>query len=166
MKDLLKNRMFWYISVPTLTALWPIWLSTVSIPSAGEDWINYKSEYLESQKLFGQILKLDPDRLELTEANKKVQQFSYALAVENAAKSCGISSENYRLSSGVPMKIGEQEVQSADVTLNKLDIAGFAKFLDTIQLRWPNLQCSQLKLTKVKGEPDAWKCNLKFKYYR
>jgi len=166
MKELIKNRMFWYVLVPALAALWPISLATIAIPGARAGWTYIKLQYIESQKLFNQILEIDPDRLEVAEAGEKVRQFGYASAVEHAAESCRISPENYKLSSGVPMKIGEQEVQTADVTLEKLDIAGFAKFLDTIQLRWPNLQCTQLKLTKIKDQPDAWKCNLKFKYYR
>jgi len=165
MKDLLKNRILLYTLIPVLAALWPIWLSTISIPATGDYWTYNKKQYIDSQKLFNQILGLDPDRLELAENGKKTQQFSYAQAVEHAAKSCGISPANYTLSSGVPMKVGGQDVQSADVTLKKLDIGRFAKFLDTIQLRWPNLQCSQLKLTKIKGEKNSWKCNLKFKYY-
>ncbi len=166
MKELVKNQMLLYILVPVLAALWPIWVSTISIPSTKADWTRNRKEYLESQKLFGQILELDPDRLVLAEADNKVRQFSYASAVEQAIKSCGILPANYKLSSGVPMKVGEQEVQTADVTLKELDIATFAKFLDTIQLRWPNLQCTQLKLTKIKGEVNTWKCNLKFKYYK
>jgi hypothetical protein len=165
MKDLLKNRILLYILIPILTALWPIWLSTISIPAAKANWTYNKKQYVDSQKLFNQILDLDSGRLELAGDGKETKRFSYAQAVEQAAKSCGISPANYTLSSGVPMKVGGQEVQSADVTLKKLDIARFAKFLDTIQLRWPNLQCSQLKLTKIKGKENSWKCNLKFKYY-
>jgi hypothetical protein len=166
MKQLVKNQMLLYIIVPVLAALWPIWVSTISIPSASADWTLNRKEYLESQKLFSQILELDPDRLSLADAGNKVRQFSYASAVQQAAGSCNISPANYKLSSGVPMKIGEQEVQTADVTLKELDILTFAKFLDTIQLRWPNLQCTQLKLTKIKGEINTWKCSLKFKYYK
>jgi hypothetical protein len=165
MKDILNNRILLYILIPLLAAVWPIWLSTISIPATKVHWTYNKKQYTDSQKLFNQILELDSDRLELADTDTKIQRFSYAQAVEQAAKNCGISPANYTLSSGVPMKVGGQEVQSADVTLKKLDIARFAKFLDTIQLRWPNLQCSQLKLTKIKGEKNSWKCNLKFKYY-
>ena len=166
MKDLIRNQMLWYILIPVLAAAWPIWLSAVSIPTSKAYWTYNQNQYIDSQKLFSQILELDPDRLELAEVDKKIREFSYARAVEDAAKNCGISSRNYKLSSGVPMKIGEQEVQTADVTLKNVEIVRFTKFLDTIQLRWPNLQCAQLKITKEKDKVDLWKCSLKFKYYK
>jgi hypothetical protein len=58
-----------------------------------------------------------------------------------------------------------QKSQSAKVGLKQVDITKFAKFLSTVQLRWANLQCSQVKLTKKKGLPDTWDVDLDFKYY-
>ena len=158
--------MFTYLLIPVIAALWPIWLSTMSLPAARAGWTHIVEQYSESQDLFTKILELDPDRLDLTGKGGEGSQFSYAMAVQQAARSCDISPGNYKLSSGVPMKIGQQEVQSADVTLNQLDIVTFVRFLDTIQLSWPNLQCTQLKLTKIKGEVNAWKCSMQFKYYK
>ena len=158
--------MFTYLLIPAIATLWPIWISTMSLPAAKAGWTHTVDQYSESQDLFTKILDLDPDRLDLTGAGKEGNEFSYAMAVQQAAQSCNIRPGNYKLSSGVPMKIGQQEVQSADVTLNQLDIVTFARFLDTIQLSWPNLQCTQLKITKLKGEVNEWKCSLKFKYYK
>ena len=60
---------------------------------------------------------------------------------------------------------GKPKSQSANVTLKQVDLAKFAGFLSTIQLRWSNLQCSKLKLTTKKGLTDTWDIDLEFKYY-
>jgi hypothetical protein len=51
------------------------------------------------------------------------------------------------------------------VVLKEVDITKFAKFLSTIQLRWANLQCVKVKLTKKKGLRDTWDVDLDFKYF-
>jgi len=78
---------------------------------------------------------------------------------------CGIPSTDYKLSSGIIIESGGQKSQSAQVSLKKVDIVKSARFLSTIQLRWANLQCSRVKLTKKKGLPDVWDVDLEFKYY-
>ncbi len=63
------------------------------------------------------------------------------------------------------MTIGGQKSQSANVSLSQIDIVKFAEFLSTIQLRWANLQCNRVKLTKKQGLPDVWDVDIEFKYY-
>ena len=67
------------------------------------------------------------------------------------------------------MKItsGGQENQSATVNLREVGITEFAEFLSMIQLRWVNLQCERVKLTKKQNLPgnDLWDVDINFKYY-
>jgi len=51
------------------------------------------------------------------------------------------------------------------VNLKGVDIVKSTRFLSTIELRWANLQCTTIKLTKKKGMPDMWDVDLDFKYY-
>ena len=114
----------------------------------------------------GEILALDPDRLEFADSQNAAAEFDYASAIEKIANLCGIPPTNYKLSSGIIITSSSgQKSQSAKVGLKQVDITKFAKFLSTIQLRWANLQCIQVKLTKKKGLPDTWDVDLEFKYY-
>jgi len=87
---------------------------------------------------------------------------------------CGIPASKYKLHTGPIIKKGKQRTQDAHLTLDKVSIVSFAKFLSLIQLRWNNLQlrwnnlqCDTVKLNKVevKGEPDLWTIDIDFKYY-
>ncbi|MFH1616455.1 MAG: hypothetical protein ABIG61_15380, partial [Planctomycetota bacterium] len=53
---------------------------------------------------------------------------------------------------------------SADVSIKEVDMEKFSQFLSMLLLRWPDLQCDQLKLTKLPAGPDSWKANLKLTY--
>lgn len=51
------------------------------------------------------------------------------------------------------------------MTFKEVDVVKFAEFLSTIQLRWANLHCSKIQMTKKKGLTDTWDVDLDFKYY-
>ncbi len=165
MKEFYKNPALYYILAPALAALWPLLIWGVSLPAAEHSWQVEKSEYDKGQKIMTDILALDPDRLKFADANSASAEFDYANAVDKTAALCGISSAGYTLSSGVIITTAGQKSQSAKVSLKSVDITKFAKFLSSLQLRWANLQCSQVKLAKKKGLPDTWDVDLDFKYY-
>jgi hypothetical protein len=165
MKDFYKNPALYYILAPVLVALWPLLIWGVYLPAAEHKWQVEKSQYNEGQKIITEILALDPDRLKFTDVNSTSVDFDYASAIDKTAGSCGIPPANYRLSSGVIITSAGQKSQSAKVSLKGIDVTQFAKFLSTVQLRWANLQCTQVKLTKKKGLPDSWDVDLDFKYY-
>ncbi len=165
MKDIHKNPMFYYVLVPVIAALWPLFVWGVYLPAAKSNWQREKAQYNKAQDIITEILALDPDRLEFADSQETAADFDYASAVERVASSCGIPSTSYRLSSGIILTSGGQKSQSADVSLKQVEITEFAKFLSTIQLRWANLQCTGVKLTKNKGLPDSWDVDFDFKYY-
>ena len=111
------------------------------------------------------ILALDYGRLELVSENNKSIKFDYPVAVDNAANSCNIPEASYVLSSKPIRSSGGQRSQGAMLTLQQINITKFAEFLSTIQLRWANLQCTNVTLRKNKALKDRWNVDLKFKYY-
>lgn len=165
MKDIYKNPMFYYVLAPVVAALWPLLVWGVYLPAAKNKWQQEKAQYNKAQDIITEILALDPGRLDFADSQEAAADFDYANAVEKVAASCGIPPTSYKLSSGIILTSGGQKSQSADVGLKKVDITKFAKFLSTIQLRWANLQCTGVKLTKNKGLPDSWDIDLDFKYY-
>ena len=165
MKEIYKNPTLYYILVPVVAALWPLLIWGVYLPAAGHNWQVEGAQYSEAQSIMAEILALDPDRLEFADSQNAAAEFDYASAVEKIASLCRIPPTNYKLSSGIIITSGGQKSQSAKVGLKQVDITKFAKFLSTIQLRWANLQCAQVKLTKKKGLPDTWDVDLDFKYY-
>jgi len=166
MKDILKNSKFYFLLIPALSAIWPIWVAAVSLPNARQSWQKDKKQYLSAQAFFLDILKLDPDRLNLAEARANAGAFDYSTEVEKIARITSISDYKLNISQAIRPKRGGQEIQAANLTIENVGIVKFTQFLAAIQQLWPNLQCSQLKLTKQKGLPDSWKINLKFKYYK
>jgi hypothetical protein len=165
MKEIYKNPALYYILAPVMVALWPLLIWGVYLPAAGRNWEVETSQYNEGQNIMTEILALDPDRLKFADSNNASAEFDYASAMEQTAGLCGIPSTDYKLNSGIIITSAGQKSQNAKVGLMQVDITKFAKFLSTVQLRWANLQCGQVKLTKKKGLPDSWDVDLDFKYY-
>lgn len=164
-KEIYKNPNFYYIITPLVIALWPLYIYSSSLPNAEKNWQKQQAQCEKAQKIVEEIFTLDPERLALAQAKDATAQFDYATAVEKTASLCRIPTADYKLSSGIIITSGGQKSQSARVSLKNVDIEKFAKFLSTIQLRWTNLQCAKLKLTKKKGLPDSWDADLDFKYF-
>jgi len=166
MKAIYKNPTLYYILVPIMVALWPLLVWGVYLPDAKRSLKKEKAEYGEAQTKMLEILALDPDRLEFTDTNRAPAKFAYVSAVAKVASFCGIPSANYKVNSGPVITKQGKKSQTATVSLKGVDIAKFAKFLSTIQLRWADLQCEKLnKLKKKEGFPDRWDVVLEFKYY-
>jgi hypothetical protein len=165
MKEIYKNPALYYILAPVLAALWPLLVWGVYLPAARHNWQVETSRYNQGQSVMTEILTLDPDRLKFADSNNAAAEFDYASAIDKTASLCKIPPTDYKLSSGIIISTDGQKSQSAKVGLKQVDVTKFAKFLSTLQLRWANLQCAQVKLTKKKGLPDTWDVDLDFKYY-
>jgi hypothetical protein len=165
-KELIRDPKVYYILVPLVCAVWPLWVGLMALPSAQKTWADEKTSYAEAEKVIAQIYKIDPERFTAAQGQGKAAVFSYPAAVEQVARSCGVPSTEYKLQTSAVMKAKEgQQTQDAQVTLNQVNIVTFAKFLSTIQLRWADLQCTSLKLAKKKGTADMWKADMTLKYY-
>ena len=165
MKDIYKNPTLYYILVPIVIALWPLLIWSVSLPKARAAWNSEITQYEKAQKVIEEVLNLDPDRLDFASAKTGAAEFDYASAVEKVASLYKIPPTNYKLTSGIIITSAGKKSQTARVTLKGINVAQFTNFLSTIQLRWSNLQCTQLKLTKKKDSPDSWDADLDLKYF-
>jgi len=165
MKQVYKNPTFYYVVIPVIIGLWVLLSWTVSLPQAKSNWQEERSDYRAAQSVITEILQLDRERLNFADANKPAAEFDYARTAEKIASMFNIPASQYKLSSGRIITSGGQKSQSAKVTVKDVDVATFARFLSAIQLRWANLQCTKLKLTRQKGHPDKWDADLDLKYY-
>jgi len=165
MKDIYKNPTLYYILVPVIVALWPLLVWAVYLPDGERSLYTDIDQYEQAQQKIESILNLDPDRLDLADAKTGAAEFDYVNEVYRIAIQSGIPPANCKINSGMIIKTREQKSRSAKVIFKDVDIVKFAKFLSNIQLRWANLQCTEVKLTKKKGLPDTWDIDLDFKYY-
>lgn len=164
-KDIYRNPSLYYILVPIIVILWPLLIRGVYLPNAEDNWKQEVADCEKARAIINEILTIDPGRVDFADPNRSAVEFDYAIAVEKVAGLCRISPANYRLSSGRIITSDRQKSQNAKVVLEDVDMKRFADFLSKIQLRWANLQCTRLKLTKKKGLPDAWDVDMDFKYY-
>ncbi len=164
MKDIYKNPILYYILVPAIVSLWPLFVWAIYLPAAEESIDDQLAQYRKAEAIMMEILTLDPDRAK-ADANDDPNGFTYDRAVGKVAGACGIPSSKYKLNPGMPMTTGGQKNQSATVSLKQINIVKLAEFLSKIQLRWANLQCNRVKLTKKQGLPDMWDVDIEFKYY-
>ena len=165
MKEIYKDPLFYYVIAPVVIGLWPLLVGVIYLPNVQANWEKQKRQYNKSQKIIKQILEIDPDRLDFGGSEKGGTEFDYARAVDKAASSCGISESSYNISSRPVRSSGGQKSQSAVVILKDVGVTSFAEFLSKMQLRWENLRCEKVKLTKKKGLADVWKVNVDLKYY-
>lgn len=165
MKDIHKNPILYYILVPVLIFLWPLLISTKYLPKAEDALDKEVKDYSSAIDIMDEILSIDPKRLTLSGSKSEASGFDYLVAINKVANSYGISEANCSINTKPAVSKNNQKTQNASVSLEKIDIENFAKFLSTLQLRWANLECEKLKLTKKKGLSDAWKVDLNFKYY-
>jgi len=167
MKDIYKNPILYYITVPVIVGLWPLLVWAIYLPVAQKDVEEQMSQYKKAEPIMMEIFTLEPDRLEFADANDTAADFTYGEAIDRVASLCRIPPSKYNLSSAMIITSNDQKSQSASVDLKQIDIRKFARFLSMMQLRWPNLQCEQLKLTKKQNLPDndMWDVDIKFKYY-
>jgi hypothetical protein len=167
MKDLYKNPILYYIAAPIAVAVWPLLVWGIYLPAARKDVDQQIAQQERAKVVMTKIVTLDPERLEIADANAVTAKFTYDGAVDWTANICKIPPTAYSNSTSMPIETRKQNTQSAKVDLKQVDIVRFAKFLSLIQLRWPNLQCERVALTKKQGPPDndAWDVGIEFKYY-
>lgn len=166
MRDLYKNQVLYYLLVPVIIGLWPLLVWAIYLPDAQKDITEHISQYQQAEPIMMEILTLDPDRLEFVDANESVPEFSW-MSVDQVANRCKIPEKKCKLRTGKKITSGGQENQSATVNLIEVGITEFAEFLSMIQLRWVNLQCERVKLSKKQNMPDndLWDMDINFKYY-
>ncbi len=167
MRDIYKNPILYYVAVPVIVGLWPLLVWAIYLPAAQDGVAEQMDQYKRAESLMMEILTLDPERSESAEPNEIDTEFTYGAAVDRVAGLCDISAANCAVHTGVIVTTREQKSQTANVNLKLVDVVRFAKFLSMIQLRWADLQCESVKLTKKENLPDndMWDVDIRFKYY-
>jgi hypothetical protein len=166
LQELLHNPRLYYVLVPLVCALWPIYAGVYGLHSSNANWTRESTSWQDAQKVITEILQYDPEHLK-SKQNKAVAEFSFPNVVDQIAKSVNISSTNYKLQTTPVAKTqGGKETQDASITLRQVDLAKFAKFLSNLQLQGANVQCTLIRLTKQKGAADTWNADLTVKYFR
>jgi len=169
MKDIYKNPILYYIAVPVIVGLWPLLVGAIYLPNAQEDIEEQMDQYEQAEKIMMKILTLEPDRLEFADADDTAADFTYGEAIDEIAslRVIGIPPSKYNLSSSMVITTRGQKSQSASIDLKEIDIRKFARFFSMLQLRWQNLQCERLKLSKKQNHPDndMWDVDIELKYY-
>lgn len=166
MKDLYKNPILYYVLAPVIIGLWPLLVWAIYLPDAQKNVNEYINQYQKAEPVMMEILTLDPDRLDFVDSNDNAPEFSWT-SVDQVANRCKIPEKKCELRSGMKITSGGQVNQSATVNLREVGITEFAEFLSMIQLRWVNLQCERVKMTKKQNLPDndLWDMDITFKYY-
>jgi len=164
MKDHLKNPNLYYILVPVLALIWVVFVSTISLGKANDNWKRQRADWDTSQKLIVEIIKLDPERLNYQAKKGESEEFDYSVALDEVAKLCKMSSANYSLSGGQAMNRGGKKTKTTTVNIRIIDIAQLAKFISQMENRWPNLECDLLTINKLKTGKNQWKASIKFSY--
>ncbi|MCX5646861.1 MAG: hypothetical protein NTZ17_19610 [Phycisphaerae bacterium] len=166
MRELHKNPMLYYLLIPVLVGMWPLLVWGVYLPRAEHGREIEGGLCVQGQTSVLEILKIDPDRPNMTTTNPMPPEFSYSAAVTRVANLCKIPSSGWGCKAGKPMVASGKKRQDARVKLTAVSISQAAKFLTTIQSMWPSrLTCENLKLQKKKGMPDQWDVDFSFLYY-
>ena len=166
MNNIRNNPIFYYIAIPVLIGIWPLLVWAIYLPNANNDLQQNLAMYEnEAEPLMMEILNLDPGRLDSADPNEKTAEFTYDSAVDRIASLCKIPPSKCKLDARQIQETSNQKSQGANVKLTQVDITTFARFLSTIQMRWPKLQCTNIVLTQKTGLPDMWDVSLDFKYY-
>ena len=112
-----------------------------------------------------EILDLNPERENSTIPREKNSEFDFVKAVAQIASLSGIDPRTYSSGSRQEIVRNDRKTQSFTLTIQKIDIEKFSKFITNLQKRWANLECESINITPVKGFKDTWKITLKLIYY-
>ena len=166
MKHIYRNPILYYIAVPVIVGLWPLLVWAIYLPTAQKDVEEQMSQYEKAEPIIMEIFTLEPERLEFIDANDTAADFTYGDAIDNIASLCHIQPSKYKLSSAMLITTRGKKSQSASIDLKEIDIGTFAKFLSLMQIRWPNLQCERLKLSKKQSTTnnDMWDVDIELTY--
>ena len=165
MKDLFKNPVFYYVLIPVVAAVWPLLVWARYLPAAQKDLAKWKGWVPDVNAVAAEILRMEPDRL-IEGAPQVTEQFDYTTAISRAATKSGIPSGSFPHTTGTTARSSKgQKTQTATVTLKAVGIVQACKFLSTIQLDWPHLECTSIKLVQDKGTVDRWTATLGLEYF-
>jgi len=166
MKDYLKNPLFYYIAIPVVAGVWAVAAAAVFYPRAATAWENEKNDYETAEELLAQIIKIEPQRLtHQQEEGAAAGDFDFTQAVNQFATLFSIPPANFTLNTRGETRRAGKRARSATLSIRTIDIERTAKFLSTMLVRWPELQCEQLSFEKLPQGKDNWRVDMTLTYY-
>lgn len=165
MKDYLKDPRFYLIAVPALAGLWALYAWLFALPSARDKVASTQEVYEKVNEQIARILELaGSQRLEYGTGEDGAAEFDYATLVQEYAAQWRIPSSDYSLQVNPEVRRKGKLTQGANITINDVSIETFSQFISTMLIRWPGLQCDQIKLSRTKAGPDTWRIAMKMTY--
>jgi len=163
-KEFYKKPDFYFFIVPGIALVWVLTISLLSLPTAGSKYDRREENWSSMKPYIINILRLDPERLNYKDQESLSADFDYANTVQYFTETSDILSSSYSLKSDRILSRGGRKTKGANLTIKSVGIENFTLFLSKMMLRWPDLQCDNIKLTKLKDSPDSWQVVLRFTY--
>ena len=164
-RDWMKHRNMYFLAVPAVLGLWVLYLGLVSNPAAAKRQTDFEAEYKISQAALLNIIRLDPERLSKKDKKEPGSDFDYSTAIDRLAREFSIAANQYEISSKKAAPKEGKMVQTADIKIKNIDMVKLTGFLSRMLTLWPDLECTELTLTRVKGAKDSWETSFKLTYY-
>ncbi len=165
MNEFLKNRNVYFLIAPVLVGMWVLYVWLVSFPAAEKGHTTFERDYQLAQATLLNIIKLDPERLTNKEKKAQEGQFDYADVVDRFAREFSIPARDYQITIQKAFKSEGKLSQSATITIKAVNVERVAGFLSKMLSHWPDLECNDIKLIRVKNTKDAWDVSFKLTYY-
>ena len=165
MKKYLRNPFFYYALIPVLAGLWAVSAGLVFYPRAVSSLQEGQDEYKTAQELLAQIVAIEPQRLAYKQEKGVSGDFDFTKVVNEFATVFSIPSSNFTLNTRGETKRAGKRARSAVLSIKSIDIEKTAKFLSTMLIRWPELQCEILSLEKLPQGKNNWKVDMTLTCY-
>ena len=161
-----KRSNFYYLAIPIAAAIWVLVTSTILSGAANKSWGKNQRTYDKGQAEIGKILLEDMDILKSEKQVNDGTKFDYMKVFSQFTKANSITESTFKYRTSQPStRKGKAKTQTANVTIDDVQIEQLTRFLTGMLDTWPNLTCDSLTLTKLKTGPDNWKIpELKFTY--
>ncbi len=165
-KKHIKNPLFYYIAVPAVMGLWAFAAGVIFYPKAVSNWKDSREEYKTAQDLMAQIVAIEPQRLAYkAEKGTQVGVFDFTQVINEFATTFSIPSSNFTLNTRGETKRSGKRARSAQFSVKSIDIERLTKFLSTMLIRWPDLQCEIMSIEKLPQGKNNWKVDMTLTYY-
>ena len=166
MREIYKDPLLYYVLIPLLVGIWPLLIWAMYLPGAKQARDREAGLCVQGQVDVNDILKIDPERPDVTKTTPAQAEFTYVAAAGRVANLCKIPSSNWKADSGGISTANGKKRQDGSVNLSAVSIKQAASFLWRIQSMYPmRLTCESVKLQAKKGMKDQWDAVFNFHYY-
>lgn len=160
-----KRSNFYYLAIPIAAMIWVLVTTTILSGAANKNWERNQKIYDKGQIEIAKILTEDQDILKSEKQLNNGTEFDYMKVLTQFGGANSITSSTLKYRTSQPSTRKGKTTQTANVTIDNVQIEQLTRFLTEMLDTWPNLKCESLMLTKLKTGPDDWKIpELKFTY--